>query len=138
MAHLKIGKCKHFNGIQHPACDAGVKYKPFLLQKGQTTRPELPCFSPMDDPNSQRCNKREDPTAEEIATEKEQHEAGMNRLRIALIALSPIRKELKGKGGQGQFPCPVGCGGTLRWSMARSNGHMHGQCSTPGCVSWME
>lgn len=44
----------------------------------------------------------------------------------------------RGNGGQGTMPCPAGCGGQLRYSVASVNGHMHARCSTEGCVSWME
>lgn len=44
----------------------------------------------------------------------------------------------RGNGGQGRMPCPAGCGGELRYSVASVNGHMHAACSTKGCVSWME
>ena len=33
--------------------------------------------------------------------------------------------------------CPV-CKGRLHLSQAACNGHVHGKCETPGCVSWME
>jgi hypothetical protein len=40
--------------------------------------------------------------------------------------------------GQGSMPCPVCKTGTLRYSRAAYNGHVHGRCSTDGCVAWME
>ena len=43
-----------------------------------------------------------------------------------------------GSGGGGQIPCPVCASGTLHYSIAGSNGHLHGHCSTEGCVSWMQ
>lgn len=33
--------------------------------------------------------------------------------------------------------CPA-CNGRLHLSQASSNGHVHGHCETPDCVSWME
>lgn len=33
--------------------------------------------------------------------------------------------------------CPV-CKGRLHLSQAACNGHVHGKCSTPDCVNWME
>lgn len=40
--------------------------------------------------------------------------------------------------GQGTMNCPV-CGtGKLRYSRASYNGHVHAQCTTEGCVAWME
>lgn len=37
----------------------------------------------------------------------------------------------------GEVKCPK-CGGALRWSKAKSNGHVHGACKTPGCLRWMQ
>jgi hypothetical protein len=44
----------------------------------------------------------------------------------------------QGNGGTGEMPCPTNCGGTLRYSVANVNGHMHAVCSTKDCVRWME
>lgn len=43
----------------------------------------------------------------------------------------------QGNGGVGEVQCPV-CDGTLRFSVASVNGHMHAACITTGCVRWME
>ena len=40
--------------------------------------------------------------------------------------------------GNGAMACPVCNAGTLRYSRASCNGHVHAQCSTEGCVAWME
>lgn len=34
--------------------------------------------------------------------------------------------------------CPTGCGGKLHLSQSSYNGHVHGKCSTPNCVAWVE
>jgi hypothetical protein len=40
--------------------------------------------------------------------------------------------------GSGTLLCPV-CGvGTLSYSRAAYNGHVHANCETDGCVRWME
>lgn len=44
----------------------------------------------------------------------------------------------KGRGGMGAVACPCCNSGVIRYSVASYNGHMHGRCSTAGCVSWME
>ena len=44
----------------------------------------------------------------------------------------------KGHGGYGAVDCPCCEGGKLQYSVASYNGHMHGRCTTKGCVSWME
>lgn len=40
--------------------------------------------------------------------------------------------------GSGIMPCPCCKVGTLRYSRAAYNGHIHGNCTTTGCVAWME
>lgn len=40
--------------------------------------------------------------------------------------------------GAGEMDCPVCKTGKLRYSRAAYNGHVHGRCSTDGCVAWME
>lgn len=55
-------------------------------------------------------------------------------LPIVLAALKPVTK----RGGTGAIDCPL-CGGkqTLRWSCARSNGHLAVAC-TPTCIRFMQ
>lgn len=36
-------------------------------------------------------------------------------------------------GHQGTFGCPACKTGTVRWSRAPNNGHVHFRCSTPDC-----
>jgi hypothetical protein len=36
------------------------------------------------------------------------------------------------------LPCPVCKKGVLQYTIASVNGHVHGQCTTKNCVSWME
>ena len=45
---------------------------------------------------------------------------------------------VKGVGGSSSCPCPVCNKGTIKYSVASSNGHMHGRCTTEGCICWME
>lgn len=42
------------------------------------------------------------------------------------------------KQGSGEIDCPICKTGKLRFSVARSNGHVHAHCSTRLCMSWME
>jgi len=44
----------------------------------------------------------------------------------------------RGKGGVSSCPCPKGCGGTVNFRVAQSNGHIMGTCTTAGCLAWME
>lgn len=60
------------------------------------------------------------------------------KARGAAKADAKARGFAKGSGGIGEIACPCCDGGKLRYSVASYNGHMHGRCSTQGCVSWME
>ncbi len=42
------------------------------------------------------------------------------------------------KQSAGDIECPVCKSGRLRFSVARSNGHVWANCSTRLCMSWME
>lgn len=42
------------------------------------------------------------------------------------------------KGGRSELKCPICPEGTLRYSVAGINGHMHAACTTEGCIRWME
>jgi hypothetical protein len=61
-----------------------------------------------------------------------------------LKALRAVQADAKAKGigrgaaGQGEIACPCCEGGTLHYSVAGSNGHVWGRCSTPGCVRWLQ
>lgn len=56
--------------------------------------------------------------------------------RRAMDGVTSIAKEAKD--ARGRFPCPVCKTGTLAYSIAAFNGHVHAHCSTDKCVSWME
>lgn len=52
-------------------------------------------------------------------------------------AIQCIRVDAKEKNrSSGQIECPK-CKGKLGYSIARSNGHVHGRCETSGCLAWM-
>lgn len=40
--------------------------------------------------------------------------------------------------GSGTIPCPVCNSGSLMYSRATYNGHVHARCTTKDCVAWME
>ncbi|MBW7895159.1 MAG: hypothetical protein H3C27_08595 [Opitutaceae bacterium] len=40
--------------------------------------------------------------------------------------------------GAGEMVCPICETGRLRYSRSSYNGHVHADCSTVGCVQWME
>lgn len=55
-------KCKHFNGIQHAACKAGINYRAMIGGPNFGWAKHLPCLS---DPKAVVCGAREFPTPQE-------------------------------------------------------------------------
>jgi len=72
------------------------------------------------------------PTADELAT------WGESFRRAAVARAAIVAKHGKSRDLVGEMACPVCATGTLRYSIARLNGHIHAVCSTDGCARWME
>ena len=132
---LKQGKCKHFTGTQHKVCEAGVNYDE-LTNKWACC---LPCFprGVSDRRDVAECALFTEPTAEEIAKDRAELDAHMDKMRVVMTGIAPLRKEHKGKGYAGIIECPA-CKGKLHLRIAACNGHAHGRCETPDCVNWIE
>lgn len=149
---MKRGKCVHYNGTVNERCNAGVNYKELAGDPHHTGYGlRLPCHSadyksfsgkplPRADAVSY-CDKRREPTDAEIA----EHEAESKRMfEDTMVARKAIVEHLGGpwkegvKGAAGSIECPVCKTGSLRFSRAGINGHIHAQCKTVGCVAWME
>lgn len=77
--------CRHFNGIQHDRCYAGVDYRG--LMEGSTTGsgrlPCLPAFSP-DDPPPVSCALLNRPTREEAEAEVRESDARLEAWKTAI------------------------------------------------------
>jgi len=87
------------------------------------------------------CSKLERTTREEAEKEAaEIIEQGDRMMKVCAAAHADATAKglKKGNGGRSVMPCPAGCGGTLTYSVASYNGHMHAQCDTEGCAAWME
>lgn len=134
---MNRGKCKHFNGVQHPACDVGVVYD---------SLPGFPCIKiygadgPRERVNEHCldcCAKYEEPSAKELADYRAMVDADIAKMRTLTPLLTRIKREHKGRSWSGIEICPA-CGGKLHIAHAGCNGHMRGQCETPGCVAWIE
>ncbi len=159
VAEKRATRCRHFNGLQHDKCEAGVCYKA-LQETGQL--PCLPWHCDTGKPAA-KCDKYGTYTAEETAEQERQIERSINgtiTARKAIVAELARRHaagdkaavskphhdpDFSGTGcqsayvaGSGTIPCPVCKTGTLRYSRAACNGHVHAACSTTGCVRWME
>ena len=132
MVERAMNRCKHFTGIQHEVCKAGVAYKDV---RDESTRPfGFPCFD--SESGNATCEKREFTTRAEAEAEEVEFQAAFARVKTCRAAI--VQKHGRARGLRGEMPCPVECGGTLHYSISGYNGHIHGGCTTDGCASWME
>lgn len=134
---MRRGTCIHFNGTQHNSCEAGVNYIALVGRSGVGWARQLPCFTL--DPIDQHatCEKYREPTEQELADFEAQIQERIEMYRKASPLVIAFKKEFKGHSGVVIKECPV-CGGKLHMSITAYNGHVHGQCETRGCLSWME
>lgn len=136
---MKEDSCVHFNGLSRRVCAQGISYRELAGEPEYGYVRRLPCFTfkPEDKPEHVFCQHFRAPTKEEL----EASEAEIQRVIKMLTKVNPLvakfKKENRGRSTRAIFECPV-CGGTLHMSIASTNGHVHGQCETKGCVSWME
>lgn len=128
----EMKSCRHFNGVQNDFCLAGISY--------DAVRP-LPCFPLSSVKEPAKCEKKSCWTREEAEKNEVAHDNAIQKTMKALTAAHTDAKAKgygKGKGGRDSLPCPACETGTLHYSVASYNGHMHAQCDTKDCVSWME
>lgn len=132
----RLEKCTHFNGIQNESCKAGVRYDSFSDRK--------PCLGnsfPNDKRPIPECSLLRKTTREESEQREAEIDAAIERMTVAVPAAKLDAKEKglgRGNGGRGSIPCPICKSGTLHYSVAGYNGHMHAKCTTDNCMSWME
>jgi hypothetical protein len=131
--------CNHYRAMsEHATCSAGVEYEKF----NGLDFDHRPCFARRGNPPPGGCELAVFPTAEELAAKEERHQirfANTMKAREAIVIhLGGPWKRGK-PGAQGKIDCPV-CGekGTLAFSRAGYNGHIHARCMTKDCVAWME
>lgn len=129
-AHKRESWCRHYRGLMdHDACEAGVTYASIRQIHPQG---DIPCWNP----ELTTCAKRASWTPEEIAAREAAAKASFERIVKCLNAIH--EKHGKARGMRANMPCPA-CGtGTLHYSIASYNGHVHGKCTTEGCASWMQ
>lgn len=75
-------------------------------------------------------------TREQAENRADAIEASIQRLTVVMPVVDAWRAK-KPRGKAEVIECPV-CHGRLHLSQAAYNGHVHGQCETKDCVSWME
>lgn len=138
---LQTIHCKHYTGTAYgKECEVGVKYDQFM----GTPFDGWPCFGKRGQPHPQgeKCPQCRMPTEEELQEEDRLDAVRfekMSKARAAIVAHlgGPWKKGTPGSSGT--IDCPA-CGGkgTLKFSRAGYNGHVHAACITLDCVQWME
>lgn len=135
----KMNRCVHFTGTRDEACEAGVNYRQLVGGDDFGWGTRLPCLTDTFTPKNGdkvSCGQCRMTTREEAEAEVEESDASFRRISACLKAIT--EKHGKSRGLQDSMPCPNNCGGTLHYSIAGYNGHIHGRCSTQGCASWMQ
>lgn len=133
--------CVHFRGIQHETCTVGINLRQLVGGPDLGWARRIPCLLMDADQCEVTCDSRKLPTREEAEVEVIRSDEQMQK---TLAAFRAAREDAKAKGymvghgGRDSMACPTKCDGTLHYSVAGVNGHMHGRCTTEGCVSWME
>jgi hypothetical protein len=146
---MKPDTCKHYTGALNPrtsgTCSVGVNYRALVGGEVFGWISRLPCTA--GEPRCGErvtCDKFQAPTPEEIAEDKRQIDESIRKFTVAYTGnVREWRNANKWdrknpKSAQGKVPCEA-CGkGEIHLSMAAYNGHVHGKCTTEGCLSWME
>lgn len=148
------GRCVHYAGrlnagekltpVTH--CEAGVAYDSVEIpvtytysrapwRNRYTAHVARPCFK-YEHGLTNGCPHCRFPTPEEVKAKEEEWESGFRKTMAARKAITDHIGYAKGVSGT--IPCPVCTTGTLSYTRAASNGHIHARCSTEGCVAWME
>jgi len=144
------GWCVHYGydrAKRRPTCAVGLDPERWLPGYRDMPSPKppyvdlCPCFLRNGQPKSREtfvCDRLRLPTPEEIALHNAWFEQQMaKQAKVGELVLA-WRTKHKGTTYREVVDCPA-CGGekTLSLSIAGRN-HVHGRCTTKGCVSWME
>jgi hypothetical protein len=128
---ILMRKCRHFNGIQHNECEAGVSYStvraPLSAERAarEGRSMALPCFGDAE----AACDRRSYLSREEAEAKWDRDEETTAQTLEALAEVSRQKEK------SGSIVCPR-CLGVLRYARA-SNGHSRALCNTEGCISWI-
>ena len=119
------------------SCEAGVKYDAW----SRVNFALRPCFltsageSKID---AAQCEKLRRPTPDEIEAHRKWAAERTGNLLVVIAAIAGWRERNMGKTCVEIIACPSCWTGKLSLSIAGRSGHVHGRCSTPGCVRWTE
>jgi hypothetical protein len=138
---MKNDICKHYRASYvYQTCLAGVNYRQ-AFGDGRGLNARLACLTLNDFTCKTPCEKREFPTAAEVAERErqvqERHQLSSDAYALCskdAIAHGFVRG---GRGSIGKVECPQ-CHGVLQYTIAGSNGHISAKCQTKGCLCWMQ
>lgn len=137
----EMDQCVHFRGVQHDTCKVDINLRQLVGGDDFGWARRIPCLKSDAEQCVVTCEKREFMNREQAEAEVKRDDERMRKAMIGISAAHHDAKQkgiVKGVGGAREIPCPVECGGTLRYRVASINGHMHAACTTKGCLQWME
>lgn len=165
---MNHGTCIHFNGLSFGhggkphCCGAGVDYRKEFRGHEPGIALRMPCTEFHERPVHGRgtsiksgeasvltpvdrkgqtvipCALRVEPTIEQVDAWRKERDAHMAKVFIAFEVAAKWRTKGKPPADRSEvIDCPA-CTGKLHLYQSAFNGHVHGKCTTPGCVSWME
>lgn len=126
--------CKHRTAFSSDikVCKVGIDFHQFMAP-GQMDM--MPCLGKSPEAIA-RCLQYCGHTDEELAErERDMNERceRMGKIRKAIVTHIDKTDEWVGT-----IKCPACESGTVRYSRAKYNKHIHAACSTPDCAAWME
>ena len=130
--------CKHYAGrdmfLGECVCRAGINPVDRFCGGDRTGWvAKVPCLRTNE--TAVECDQCVYPTKEEAEAD---NAAFMAYVDDVLKYIGPARAAMVGSNSDGGcMDCPK-CGQGLRWSKAKTNGHIHAKCDTEGCLAWME
>jgi hypothetical protein len=132
-----LRRCVHLTCYLDSECKAGVRYDDVrepLRGEGDTRPPYLrmPCTRG----GPETCRQCRFPTQEEAEEQVAATDRMIDNTLRAMVAVTAVVG--KQRGVSGSIPCPICETGTLSYAVAGLNGHIHGACSTEGCVRWKQ
>lgn len=130
-------RCRHFTGA-HQTCAANLDPRAVTggADLGWVTR--MPCHQVIEPKNGERaiCQSYAPWTREEAERRVDRSTAQRDALfsAYAVLKADAAAKGLrKGNGGSGSVDCPACHAGTVKYTIAGSNGHMWARCSNGSC-----
>ena len=128
----RLKTCKHFTGLMPKNCDVGIDYDTVKVS-APPAPPRWPCmYDGVDIP----CALRVHWTNEDLDKQDAEYKVMFSNMVAARAAIVEFTQGKRGISGK--IDCPNCEGGKLSFSVAHGNGHIHAQCSTEGCTSWIE